>query len=344
MRKFWLLVSLLLLGGTSWSAEAQGELTLTSPVAFQVVQRHNGTGNIPIAGSASAAGTVEARFNSGAWQAIATVSGGTFAGSLASQPQGQGSVEVRLAETPDVIVSVAPVGIGDVFIVAGQSNASGRGTNPQPVSHPALKAGVFGNDYVWHELTDPVDSNANRLDEVSIDLEAAGSVWTLVATQLMNARNVPVAFVPAARGGSSISDWLPGSDRFNRATLYGSMAFRARLTGARAILWWQGETDALEGMSGEVYGAQFRQFADAVGADLGIPVIASLIHNSMGIPDDAEAVVRRAVVDAAGGNGNIWLGPDLSDLASDDPYHLQSDANLQTAANRWWQALNGYVE
>ncbi|OWY58578.1 hypothetical protein B7486_79210, partial [cyanobacterium TDX16] len=151
MRKFWLLVTLLLLGG-AWIAEAQGELTLTSPVAFQVVQRHNGTGNIPIAGSASAAGTVEARFNSGAWQAIATVSGGTFAGSLASQPQGQGSVEVRLAEAPDAVVSVAPVGIGDVFIVAGQSNASGRGTNPQPVSHPVLKAGVFGNDYVWHEL------------------------------------------------------------------------------------------------------------------------------------------------------------------------------------------------
>lgn len=334
---------MLVLGGTS-AVHAQNELTLTSPVAFQVVQRHGGAGDIPIAGATSVAGTIEARFNGGAWQVIATVSTGEFSGVLANQSQGQGNVEVRLAEAPDAVISVAPIGVGDVFVVAGQSNASGRGTNAQVVAHPTLKAGMFGNDYVWHELSDPADSNANRLDEVSIDLEAAGSVWPLVATHLMNARNVPVAFVPAARGGSSISDWLPGSDRFNRATLYGSMAFRARVTGARAVLWWQGETDALEGMSRETYAAQFSQFVDAVADDLGIPVIASLIHNSMGIPDDAEAAVRRATVEAAGANNMIWMGPDLSDLASDDPYHLQSDANLQVAAERWWQVLNGYLE
>jgi hypothetical protein len=122
------------------------------------------------------------------------------------------------------------------------------------------------------------------------------------------------------------------------------MAFRTRVTGARAVLWWQGEIDALEGMSGETYAAQFNQFVSAVALDLGVPVIPCLIHNSMGIADDAEAVVRQAVVQAAGVNGMIWLGPDLSDIASDDQYHLQSDSNLQAAAERWWQALNGMIE
>ena len=313
-------------------------------MAFQVLQRHGGAADIPIAGETSTAGTIEARFNGGTWQTIATVGAGLFAGVLANQPQGQGSLEIRLAEAPETVVAVAPVGIGDVFIVAGQSNASGRGTNLQPVAHPTLRASVFGNDYVWHELSDPFDSDSNRLDAVSIDLEAGGSVWPLVATHFMNARSIPVAFVPTAWGGSSISDWQPGEDRFDRGTLYGSMAFRARLTGARAVLWWQGETDALEGMSEETYAAQFNQFVSAVALDLGVPVIPCLIHNSMGIPDDAEAAVRQAVVQAAGANSMIWLGPDLSDIASDDLYHLKSDANLQVAAGRWWQALSGMIE
>jgi len=67
------------------------------------------------------------------------------------------------------------------------------------------------------------------------------------------------------------------------------------------------------------------------------------MHNSMAIPDDSEAAVRRAVVDAANALDTVLLGPDLSDLASDDQYHLRSDASLQTAAERWWRAMQPLV-
>jgi hypothetical protein len=318
---------------------AQAAITLTSPVPFQVFQRQNGAANIVIEGQISAAGTVEARFNGGAWQAIGEVRGGAFSGVLAGQPQGQGALEVRIAEAPDVMAAVAWVGVGDVYVIAGQSNASGRGSTLHTAGHPYLKGSIFGNDYGWRELVDPVDSSGGQVDAISGDPDAGGSVWALLGAHLMNARNIPVAFVPAARGGSSISDWTPPANRFNRATLYGSMAFRARATGAKAVLWWQGEIDALEGMSQAEYAAQFSQLASAIQSDLDIPIIPALIHNSMGIPDVSEAAVRRAVIEAAQANSAIRLGPDLSDLASDDQYHLLSDANLQAAAERWAQAL-----
>jgi hypothetical protein len=262
---------------------------------------------------------------------------------LENQPQGQGALEIRLAEAPDVTAAVPYVGIGDVFVIAGQSNASGRGDHPQSTSHEWLKAALFGNDYLWHELTDPSDSNAGQIDLVSIDLEAGGSVWTLVAGHYMNATNIPVAFVPAAKGGSSITPWLPGRDHFDPATLYGSMASRARLTGAKAVLWWQGETDALDGMAQADYQARFQQLANAIQRDLDIPIMPALLHNSMAIADDSEAAIRRAVVEAAGTQNNVVLGPDLSDLATDDQYHLRSDANLQAAAERWWQSMRALV-
>jgi hypothetical protein len=327
---------------TFGSTQAQATISLTSPVPFQVFQRHAGVGDIAIEGQIRTAGTIEARFNGGTWQAIGQSSGGAFSGVLAGQPQGQGGLEVRMVEAPEVAAAVPWVGIGDVFVIAGQSNASGRGTTLHAAGHPYLKGGLFGNDYTWRELADPTDSNAGQVDAISGDPDAGGSVWALLGSHIMNARNIPVAFVPAARGGSSINDWTP--NRFNRATLYGSMATRARATGAKAVLWWQGETDALNGVSQAEYAAQFSQLASTIRRDLGIPIIPALIHNSTAIPDDREAAIRQAVVEAARSNSAIWLGPDLSRLASDDQYHLISDANVQAAAERWWDALQGVVE
>ena len=322
---------------------AQPAITITSPAPYQIIQRHGGVANIPIRGTVDASGTVEARFNGGDWQPIAQGANGAFSGALENQPQGQGALEVRLADASDVTAAVPYVGIGDVFVIAGQSNASGRGDHLQSAGHDWLKAALFGNDYLWRELSDPTDRDAGQVDSVSVDFEAAGSVWTLVAGHYLNATGVPVAFVPAAKGGSSITAWQPGRDPFDRATLYGSMAYRARLTGAKAVLWWQGETDALDGMAQADYQRQFSQLATAVRRDLGIPIMPALIHNSMAIPDDSEAAVRRAVVDAVNALATVLLGPDLSDLASDDQYHLRSDANLQTAAERWWQAMQPLV-
>jgi sialate O-acetylesterase len=340
-----ILLSLLTFAISIKPAQAlQATITLTSPVPFQVFQRHGGTADIRITGQVNAAGTIEARFNGGEWHSVAPIRSGAFSGVLAGQPQGQGALEVRVAEAPEITLAIPWVGIGDVFVVAGQSNASGRGYTLHTAAHPYLKGSIFGNNYAWRELADPVDSSAGQVDAISGDPDAGGSVWALIGTHLMNARNIPVAFVPAARGGSSIADWTPPSSRFNRSTLYGSMAHRARTTGAKAVLWWQGEIDALENMSQAEYAAQFGRLASAIQSDLGIPIIPVLIHNSMAIPDDAEAAIRRAVIEAAQTYSAIRLGPDLSDLASDDQYHLLSDANMQAAAERWWGVLQSMVE
>ncbi len=328
--------------GSMAAYAAQPSLVLTSPAPYQVFQRRGGAADIPIRGTSSTSGTIEARFNGGAWQVIGHKgAGGAFSGVLANKPQGQGALEVRIAEAPDVTVAIPYVGIGDVFVIAGQSNANGYGDNLQTANHAWLKAGLFGNDYLWHELADPIDNSSGQVDLVSSDPETGGSVWPLVATYYLNSLNLPVAFVPAAKSGRPIAEWMSGRDHADRATLYGSMVYRARLTGAKAVLWWQGETDALNGMAQADYGTQFRQLAAAIGRDLGIPIMPCLIQNSMGIADDNEAAIRRAVVEAASAANNVILGPDLSDLATDDQYHLRSDANLQAAADRWWQALQG---
>lgn len=229
----------------------------------------------------------------------------------------------------------------DIFIVAGQSNASGRGTNNQSYSHATLSAGLFGNDYVWKNLADPTDSATGQIDTVSSDgAAAAGSLWPLLATLIMSDQNATVAFVPCAKGGTSITAWLPGANHQDRTTLYGSMVFRAGQVGQiKAVLWWHGETDAIAAMSQATYNGHLDTIANAIQADMGVKLMPCLLQNSSGITDVDEQKIRDATSEAWGDNANVLIGPDFSDIASDDTFHLMTNAKLQLAADRWFVAL-----
>lgn len=317
-------------------------IEIFSPTAYRTFQRDGSDlADITIVGRVrNAAGDVEARWNDGTWVIIASAVSGDFSASLANQSAGQGTLEVRLADYTDVNQSVSYVGIGDVFVIAGQSNASGRGTNYQGYGHATLKATIFANDGTWKEMADPTDSVASQLDSVSADTGlAAGSIWPLLATSIMANQNVPIAFVPCAMGSTSITAWQPGANHVDRTTLYGSMNYRAQIAGAKIVLWWQGETDALAAMAQATYNGHLDTLAAAIASDIGCKIMPCRLQNSSGISDANEAAINAAIAEAWSDNVNVLPGPDLSDIGSDDAYHLQGDVKLATAASRWWSSL-----
>lgn len=236
----------------------------------------------------------------------------------------------------------------DTWIIAGQSNNSGRGTNSQVwtpgLGFPALN---FANDYALKRLADPYDDATGQVDTVSSDTSpaAAGSVWPLVANSFLAAVQKRLLIVPCAKGGSAITAWLPGVNHQNRATLYGSMVYRALRAGGtlKAVMWWQGETDAINGMTQAVYNGHLDTIANAIMVDLGVPLIACKLQNSSGVTDGNEVIINAAIGEAWADNANVKAGPDLFDIGSDDAYHLQSDANLLLAAGRWWTAIQAAI-
>ena len=200
-------------------------ITITSPEAYQIIQRgSNNTASIPITGTYTGSPTaIEARWNNGAWTTIvASPAGGTFSGTLTGQTAGQGTLEVRHANNTANNASVSNVGVGEVFVVAGQSNAEGQGTYMQQWINNGFVPGLFGNDNHWRLLADPFDSSYNQVDSVSNDTTLpAGSVWPLVGSYLMATTSVPVAFVPTPKGATAISAWQPSANHLDRSTLYG---------------------------------------------------------------------------------------------------------------------------
>lgn len=329
---------------TAYVLPVAGVIDLITPAPNQIVQRST-TGpltDVTIQGGyAGTPSVIQARAGSGPWVTIDTnPKGGRFSGVLPSQPVGQGTIEVRFANMPSVTDTSTMVGIGDVFVIAGQSNAVGHGWSNQPVSHPTWRAGMFGNDYRWKPLADPLDSPAGQIDRVSEDSDAGGSVWPLVATKLMADQNVPVAFIPTARNGTWIGQWQREPNYpANPETLYGSMISRAMGAGkVRAVLFWQGESDAKNGMGKAQYRQLLDQFASDVRRDIGAPVVVAQIgEGDMPAGNlDPVRLAQRESWDA----GTTVAGPSLYDVhPKDDGVHFRSDPELAIAAHRWFHAV-----
>ena len=135
-----------------------------------------------------------------------------------------------------------------LFILAGQSNMSGRGDIPKSGTNANPRIYVFGNDYHWRLAVEPVDDPKNQVDKVSEDAGAGFSPSLSFATTLLERHSDKViGLIPCARGSTSIYDWQRSS---NDTSLYGSCLKRvhaaSKMGGVAGLLFFQGEADALD--------------------------------------------------------------------------------------------------
>lgn len=163
----------------------------------------------------------------------------------------------------------------DVYVLAGQSNMSGRGlldelTPEERVADPAIQ--LHGNDGVTRPALDPLDDPKGQLDAVSSDVQAAVGPGLFFARTLHGLNGRPILLVPCAKGGSSIGQWKPyqGTPGGERDTLYGSCLARVREVGGqvRGVLWYQGESDAGRADAAEDWRASFEALVGRFRGDL----------------------------------------------------------------------------
>lgn len=326
-------------------------ITITSPTDNQVFRRDaNHRADIAITGTCSSDAVLEANWNNTGWFTIATASGGAFSGTLPARQafygNAQGDLIVRFKATPSDSARVRYVGIGDVILITGQSNASGRGTANQPytppTSHPQTLPAIFSNGFAWKLAVDPIDRVVSGDDAVSRDASAAGSCWMRAAGAIMEQTGVPVAFVPCALGSTSVLEWQPGVDHADRATLYGSAQYKRGLVGGCTLnVMWLGETDSADGTTQATFNSRLDTFANTLAADQA--GLRTMPCKLMAISGADETAVNAAIAEAWGDNANVATGPDLSDIASDDSFHAQADAKLITIGGRWATAINALL-
>ncbi|MCA9352038.1 VCBS repeat-containing protein, partial [Patescibacteria group bacterium] len=304
---------------------------------YQMFQRDEvGQSDITISGSyGGSCSSVEASFNGGSYAVIdASPSGSTFSGTLADQAVGQGALAARCANNTSINDSVLDIGIGDVFVIAGQSNAVGKGETLNSYTHATLKAVAFDESDSWIKANDPIDIETSD-----------GSPWPLVASNIMSDQNVPTAFITTARSGTGLvanSDWLPPS-----GPQYVNMLQQiddSGVNGVKAVLWYQGEADSFSAIPKADYNNALDLFATEIKADVvGAPsiVVGQVGEQVPGRTREGIDNIRLAQSEAWDDNSDIFAGPSTYDIElTIDGLHFQTDLEIQTLADRWWAAID----
>lgn len=254
-------------------APPSGTITITSPVPYAATQRNvaASTASVTIAGTSTATTAIEYRRGTGAWQTLVAAHPGGAYSATVTMPTGQGNLQVRHASDNAVTASVPLATVGDKFILGGQSNNVGVSPQLVPPVASAFTALQFDRADSWKPLQEG-DTQATSFDGGSSG--AKGSYVGALSNRLQ-AQGVPVAFIPTAAGSTQIISWTPAA-----GSLYNSMLAQwNQAGGGRALIFWQGESDATGGTTKADYKARLHAVINGWWSDTGTPTFLILITN-----------------------------------------------------------------
>ncbi|MGH7143737.1 MAG: sialate O-acetylesterase, partial [Planctomycetota bacterium] len=242
--------------------------------AHGVLQRDGqGRSDTVVRGVCRAAGPVYARVRRGSKslpgfdRSIGAANDGAFHAKLKGIPVGGPYiVELFIAGPggpdgkPAERLRVEDIYVGDLWILAGQSNMQGIGWMEFALKPMKSVQAFFMNDR-WAPAKDPVHNLWDAVDSVHATIRATrpqkaphqGVGPGVAFGQAMAKRTrVPQGLIASAHGGTSMPEWDPAKLPEAGNSLYGAAIRRARKNGGRVagIVWYQGESDANPAASG----------------------------------------------------------------------------------------------
>lgn len=205
-----------------------------------------------------------------------------------------------------------------IFILAGQSNMSGRGgvvnatwdavVPPQCHANPLVLR--LNAQLTWEEAREPLHRD--------IDVDKTCGVGPGMAFSNSILKRDPgiglIGLVPCAIGGTNIKDWSRGGRLYQQLLTRAQAALHGGGGLIRAILWYQGESDTVARDDARLYKRRLERFFNDVRSDLlspVLPVIQVALASGNGAYVD---VVRKA-----------QLGIDLPNVRCVDAKGLQLD-------------------
>lgn len=224
---------------------------------------------------------------------------------------------------------VPHVGVGDFYVIAGQSNAAGYGCGA--VYDPCeLGVHILKNDGSWHLASHPLNDFTGADAPANLEEGNPRHSFGLSFGKFMKRElHYPIGLIQTAKGGTPLSAWDP-----SKGSLYGMMLERIRLAGGKVkgMVWYQGCSDAM-GETCDDYEERFLKFYHSLCQELQLkelPVILCQINQFLGNADeksDRAWGMLREQQRRLGKHKNIYLVP-TTDCSLSDPLHISASANL----------------
>ncbi len=364
------------------TAPAPVQLVLTSPLDYQVFQRQTKTlGDLRIAGRVllSAADTqvpdkLEVRVLGAPlegklreeWQPLPfDPAVAAFRATLPVPAGGWYRVEVR-AVRKGVSVATAEVehvGMGEVFVIAGQSNSANHGAERQTTTTGMVVAFTGSR---WQLAKDPQPGASGD----------GGSFLPPFGDALHARLKVPIGLVATGVGATSVREWLPRGSRIanlptltshvlttgpgqweSDGTIFSSFIARLEPLGSRgfhAVLWHQGESDANQRdskrtLSGRFYRDYLQRLIVDTRQALGWDVAWFVALASYQTPADSGSSDIRNAQRSFWHQNRVLPGPDTDALrgelrdADGQGVHF-SGPGLREHGRRWAELVASWLE
>jgi len=316
--------------------------TVDQPLTRAVFQRNaQNTADVPVAGTVldrTKIDEIQFRYfltsegtTDNPWQSLPIDEAGVFAGHQVIPAGGWYSVQVRAMKQGQVISQrqINQIGVGEVFITAGQSNSANYGS---PALTPQDERISAWTGSAWRHAKDPQP----------IATGTRGSPWSRLGDMLAAELDIPIGFISVGVGATRVDEWIPGAQYYSRIA---SAIKATEPTGFRAILWHQGESDSLAQTSPETYSGHLKSIIDRTRDDAGwdVPWGVAIVGFHPQSSEQAEADVRKGqqiVIDTV---DNVFKGPNTDLLDSSyrsDTVHFNS-LGLFEHAKGWLEAIQG---
>lgn len=199
------------------------------------------------------------------------------------------------------------VGVGDLFVIAGQSNAAGYAKDTA-YDMPEMGVNLYRNRGKWDIASHPMNEATFAADMPNAERGNSGvSPFLSFGKTLKSITGYPVGLIQTAMGGLSIKKW--DSDK---ARMYMNMVDKAKECGDIAgVLWYQGCSDTYHDNCDEYkdkYYGMINRYREALGYD--VPFFTFQLNRQInGINDPGWGLIRENQRMAAHDLNDVYVLP-----------------------------------
>jgi len=265
------------------------------------------------------------------WKTIDRPSNGRYAGTY-DLPPGWYRVRLRALNSQNQVlrtISVNRLGVGDVFITAGQSNSANFGQTKHTAGFDSV-SWCNVTDGSWSHATD-TPGNPSQ----SPSAAGGGSYWPILGDMISQKDRVPCAFAVVGDGGSPVSSWRPDiAPQDNYPNLRAAIGLMQN-TGFRAILWHQGEAEIGRRTPNANYTRDLRSVIAQSREDAGwnVPWYVSRVHM---VTAQNQVIASDSRVHAGPATDSLTMAGGMRY----DRVHWSTRA-LPVVAEMWYQSVYG---